>query len=105
MGSNGNGKPTARGTEYVVLRREPGATTWAEYPKDGASFMSASGGIGAVRKAAVRDGFDDVYEPGRWKAVPVGTWDSETNNVEYDTEERIVSKTTKPARPKREKVA
>jgi hypothetical protein len=104
--SNGNGNvATPRGTEYVVLRREAGSTTWAEYPNDRASFTSVSGGVGAIKKAAKRKGTDDVYEPGRWKAVPVGTWDSETNNWETETEERTVSKVIKPSRPKREKVA
>ena len=104
MGENGKSNGKVSGTEYVVLRREPNSTAWVEFPQDGASF-TAPGGIAAIKKAAKREGYDDVYEPGRWKAVTVGTWDSESNNQEFETEERVVSKPVKPIRPKRQKVA
>lgn len=89
-------KKPATPTRYVVLR-DMGYQDQDVYEllrdEDGNTLVTgATNGEAAIKQATlsiVND--EDVYAPGVYHAVPASTWESETNQLEIESETKLVT--------------
>lgn len=86
-------------TDYVILRaNDDGAWVVVEGATgtSGVATFEGQNGVAAIKRATLKFSDADEHLPGIYKAVPLRTWASDSNNIEIITETKTVSSFVSP---------